>query len=85
MAGCGGHDSTIPGTRRSLKQQDHGTGPPGKKQGCASKLTRAMRARGMTQVVEHLPSKYEVLSLNPSAPEKKKKEKIKIFPHREKT
>jgi hypothetical protein len=37
------------------------------------KITKVKRARGMAQVVEHLPSKLKVLSSNPSSVKKKKK------------
>jgi hypothetical protein len=40
----------------------------GKKQDPISKITRATRATGMAQVVEHLPSKKEALHSNPVPP-----------------
>jgi hypothetical protein len=45
----------------------------------SSKLTRAKRARGMDQVVEHLPSKHEALSSNPSTIKNKKKMVVVII------
>jgi hypothetical protein len=38
-----------------------------------SKITRAKRAGGMAQAVEHLPSKCDTLSSNPRTTKKKKK------------
>jgi hypothetical protein len=37
-----------------------------------------LKAGGMAQVVEHLPSKHKTLSSNPITPQKKKKEKENI-------
>jgi hypothetical protein len=42
-----------------------------KKQVPASKITTANRIGGIAKAVEHVPSKYKALSLNPSAPRKK--------------
>jgi hypothetical protein len=39
---------------------------PGKKQDPISKIANAKRLRGVAQVVEHLPSKHEASSSNPS-------------------
>jgi hypothetical protein len=44
----------------------------GKKQDLISKITRAKRAGGMVQDLEHFPRKHEVLSPNPSTEKKKK-------------
>jgi hypothetical protein len=38
-------------------------------------MTKAKRAGGMAQVIEHLPSKLKALSSNPNTPNKKEKEK----------
>jgi hypothetical protein len=43
---------------------------PGKKQEPISKITREKKAKGMTQGVEHLPSKCEALSPHPSTTKK---------------
>jgi hypothetical protein len=43
----------------------------GKKQDPSLRITRVIRARGMTQAIVHLPSKYEALSSNPSSIKKK--------------
>jgi hypothetical protein len=37
----------------------------GKKCDPISKTTKAIRARGVAQIAEHLPIKYEALILNP--------------------
>jgi hypothetical protein len=42
----------------------------GKKQDLIYKITRAKRDRGVTQAVEHPPSKHEVLSSNPNTSKK---------------
>jgi hypothetical protein len=47
----------------------------GKKRDPISKITREKRPRVMAQVVEHLPSKCQALSSNPSIAKKKKKKK----------
>jgi hypothetical protein len=39
---------------------------PGIKQDLISKITRAKRVKSIAQVVEHLPSKHEAPSSNPS-------------------
>jgi hypothetical protein len=39
-------------------------GPKQKHKTPSEKITKAKRARGVTQVVEHLPSKLEALSSN---------------------
>jgi hypothetical protein len=44
----------------------------GKKQNPVSKVTRAKRARGMTQEVKHLSSHCKALSSNPNTARKKK-------------
>jgi hypothetical protein len=43
---------------RKYKEEDGGPGQPGHKQ----KITKAKRAGGEGQVIEHLPSKYKALS-----------------------
>jgi hypothetical protein len=40
------------------------------------KKIKAKRARGMIEVIEHLHSKYKVLSSIPGTTKKKKKEKL---------
>jgi hypothetical protein len=40
------------------------------------KQTKAKRAKGVAQVLEHLPSKLKALSSNPSATKKKKECKV---------
>jgi hypothetical protein len=49
----------------------------GKKQDPSSKITRAKRAGGMTQAIEHLARKCEALSSNPSITEERKEERKK--------
>jgi hypothetical protein len=44
----------------------------GKKQDPISKITRAKRAGGMAQGVEHTSQKHEALSFKPSTAKKKK-------------
>jgi hypothetical protein len=41
-------------------------------------MTRVKRAGVVSKVVEHVPSKHEVLSLNPNTTKKKKKKNPKI-------
>jgi hypothetical protein len=66
MVACTCH----PTTGESIRQEDCGLGQPGqkkkkKKKSNTSKITRAKRAGGTTEVVEwHLPSKCEALSSN---------------------
>jgi hypothetical protein len=50
-----------------------------KKQDLISKITRAKRSGGMAQVVEHLPSKCETLSSNPSTGKKKKVISVQVI------
>jgi hypothetical protein len=52
----------------STKQEDHGLGSLGKKMRPCLPITRAKRAGGLVQAVEHLPGKCEALS---SVPQKK--------------
>jgi hypothetical protein len=51
---------------------------PDIKQDSISKVTKAKRTGGGTQVVEHLPSNHEAPSSNPSVTKKKKKKKKKL-------
>jgi hypothetical protein len=45
---------------------------PGQKQDPIWKITKVKRARGVAQVVEYLPSKFEALSSNPNTAKKTK-------------
>jgi hypothetical protein len=68
--------SVIPDTARKIKQEDLVQACLSKKQDLISKITRAKRARGVTEVVENLLSKHEaqsLLDLDPSAPLKNEK------------
>jgi hypothetical protein len=49
-----------------------GQASPGKMLRFISKIIRAKWAGGMSQVVEHLPTKCEALSSNPNTTKKKK-------------
>jgi hypothetical protein len=43
-----------------------------------SKITKEKVARSMSQIVKHLPSKYEALSSNPNNAKNKKKRESEI-------
>jgi hypothetical protein len=57
----------------SVKQKDSGPGWPEQNETIISKITRAKRSGRMAQAIEHLSSKLEALSSNPSTTTRKTK------------
>jgi hypothetical protein len=49
-----------------------------KMQDSIPKITKAKRAGGMTQVVEHLPSKHKAPSSNPSTTKRKRQSVVQV-------
>jgi hypothetical protein len=66
-------------SNESLKQKNHSTDKPGQKVKPIFKITKAIRAWGLVQVVECLPSKCKAMSSNPSNAKKEKKSWSKIL------
>jgi hypothetical protein len=55
----------------SINKEGYVPSYPGKKTRSSQKIARIKKARGMTQVIEHLPSKHKALSSNSSTVRKK--------------